>query len=255
LKLVLMQSAAWLVIAGLTPAAFALGTDTTKGIPEGNWRSPCAQPDAPWGTTAREEIIVKNGVISTTTTYFADEKCQTPSVQSEWSAKQTAGKDVFPSGARPLDLTFLTAIYTPVTEDGAKALNTYQWCGATNWAVGKPQDVTSKSGADNCIGKLPSTNYTIFNVIGDKLFIGKSASTTPEGRAKELSPTFFYTKVQATEPGQPSQPGTSAPPAQPPGGLDQPTTEAPPSSMSPDSLTPQEGAPSIEFLNMLSTAK
>jgi hypothetical protein len=86
-----------------------------------------------------------------------------------------------------IDLSYKTVELVARNEDAVKVLNTLNFCGKSDFALGVNADLTANSPEGLCpLDDTPSVVYDIYKVEGDRVFFGKGDKTSAEKRPTEL---------------------------------------------------------------------
>lgn len=161
---------------------------------EDQWTSTCGDATL-FGLSEDSQMKVGADSFSRVTRYHTTGTCSAEAIRLEQTGTYSQGADV-QTGVKSIDFTVDHVQVTALNKAGADILRLANFCGISQWKVGVAQDVTSQSGSERCVPKLPQTIYQIYSVEGDNLFLGKGDDlTVPEKRPGELDRTKIYTRM------------------------------------------------------------
>lgn len=184
------------------PSDSADTSDSTDTSDSADTSTPGAELGGSWATACykgTQTVLTYDGSsFSGTYGEYSDAACTDLYHLSEWSGTATFGEELA-SGARKIDLAFLTFTSTALTEENAAQNNAYAYCGYTDWEAGVTKDVL---GAE-CWGfSIPvgGQSLDIYLVEGDTLRFGVGAAIgtalTEADRPTEIDDTRVFTRVQ-----------------------------------------------------------
>jgi hypothetical protein len=150
------------------------------------------------------------GTIEKRTTYYSDNQCQQAQVlviseTGEYTPHGTVNGD---SNTIRADIKFTKTTITPKQNDLVNAMNGIPavpgsasgYCGINSWSANQTKDVSSDSGALNCLGtdKMGTTSYDLINNANGQLHFGLPTplldKSTPDKRPTVIDPTVLGTK-------------------------------------------------------------
>lgn len=151
------------------------------------------------GASQRNSFEFDGLSVSKQEQYFAEGDCKGDvAIDVYYKGDYKKGEQV-QDNVHQLDLTFGAAIVVPRTEAGVKALNTFNLCGISDWAIGVERDVTSVSRDAKCpVAGTPQSVFDIYSVQDGVLVFGKGKNedkNTAQARATELDRETPYRKV------------------------------------------------------------
>lgn len=108
-----------------------------------------------------------------TTNVFTGNNCGTMAYSFTLTGKITVGSVTTPpQGGNKLDVKITSATVTPKSQAGADLLNTNNFCGLDNWAVGVAQSIIDRS-CDGRTYNVGTVIYTVFAKNADSLLMGQ----------------------------------------------------------------------------------
>ena len=152
---------------------------------QGHWKSDC-NPGEVFGQTRTDEYIVNGSQQTQITTYYGDANCTRPIIEAHWAIEVVTGAEIEP-GVRELNVTYKGVAVTAKNEAGSHVLESWGYCGINEWPVNEWRDITNRSGTERCVASLPVSNYTIYSVIDDKLYLGYGFSDDVSRRPATLN--------------------------------------------------------------------
>ncbi len=96
-------------------------------------------------------------------------------------------------GGKAIDMNFHSVKVTISDDVGATAANAISLCRRNNWARGDSVDVTSVAEDATCYNaQVPRTNYNIYRVDGNHLYLGSSGVVAGNQRPATLNFAYKY---------------------------------------------------------------
>jgi hypothetical protein len=131
--------------------------------------------------------------------YYSEGDCKGDvAIDVYYKGQYSKGDDVQENVSK-IDLTFGTVVVVPRNEEGVKALNAFNLCGISDWAIGQERDVTSASRDAKCpVDGTPQNVFDIYSVQDNVLVFGKGGAEdkdTAEKRATELDRETTYRQL------------------------------------------------------------
>jgi len=160
---------------------------------QGHWKSACL-PGEVFGQTRTDEYIIDESRQTQVTIYYGDPDCTRPIIKAEWDVQFETGKEV-ETNIKELNVTYNGVMVTPMSEVGSNILEAWGYCGIAEWPVNERRDITNRSGTERCVARLPVSNYTIFSIMDDKLYLGYGFSNDESRRPAELNMDNPFTRV------------------------------------------------------------
>lgn len=160
---------------------------------QGHWKSACV-PGEVFGQTRTDEYIINGSHQTQVTTYYGDPDCSRPIIRAEWAIELLAGGEVG-TDTKELNITYNGVVVTPMSEAGSNILEAWGYCGIAEWPVNEGRDITNRAGTERCVANLPVSNYTIYSVMDDKLYLGYGFSEDASRRPADLNMDNPYTRV------------------------------------------------------------
>ncbi len=112
--------------------------------------------------------------------YLGSPDCKEPSLTLQYEGNFKIGNNNPESeDARDLDLAYRKrAIMTPQTDAGAERLNSFNFCGFSDWAKGVQKELSDRGGivCDLLDRNLPETRLDLVKVVDDQLYFGDSTT-------------------------------------------------------------------------------
>ena len=152
-------------------------SSTTTTELEGTWKTPCFASGTAYRT---KSLIVTGTTLVDTTDVFSDSSCTTE--KSTWvdtySSLNIGNEITFASygssggSGHKFTLTLDTITGTPLTASDVTTLNTYSYCGDSDWALNTAKSLLGK----NCTGVTEWSTGTaaqgVYLLDGSKIFFG-----------------------------------------------------------------------------------
>jgi hypothetical protein len=96
-----------------------------------------------------------------------------------------------PADTYSADVRYETVELTALSPAGRDVLEKAKFCGVERWELGRAENLVGRTGTLFCpLRKVPSGEYNLVSIEGDKLFLGKSGmragATVESGRPKEV---------------------------------------------------------------------
>jgi hypothetical protein len=131
--------------------------------------------------------------------YFSEEDCKGDvAIDVYYRGKYSQGDEV-QANVHPIDLSYDSVTVVPRNEAGVKVLNTFDFCGITDWTVDREDNVTTVSRDAKCPAEgTPKNVFDLYSMKDDVLVFGKgkdSDKATPQTRATELNLETTYRRV------------------------------------------------------------
>ena len=152
-------------------------SSTTTTELEGTWKTPCFASGTAYRT---KSLIVTGATLVDTTDVYSDSSCTTE--KSTWvdtySSLNIGNEITFASygssggSGHKFTLTLDTITGTPLTASDVTTLNTYSYCGDSDWALNTAKSLLGK----NCTGVTEWSTGTaaqgVYLLDGSKIFFG-----------------------------------------------------------------------------------
>jgi len=152
-------------------------SSTTTTELEGTWKTPCFASGTAYRT---KSLIVTGTTLVDTTDVYSDSSCTTE--KSTWvdtySSLNIGNEITFASygssggSGHKFTLTLDTITGTPLTASDVTTLNTYSYCGDSDWALNTAKSLLGK----NCTGVTEWSTGTaaqgVYLLDGSKIFFG-----------------------------------------------------------------------------------
>lgn len=156
----------------------------------GTWESECSESKI-LSASMKDYYKFSGNTYIKSTEYFQKDDCTEPSVKSQYEGTfKVADSNDRNEDARNINIELTKVTLVPLTEGGVKLLGMVNFCGISEWQIGRKQDLTAQSTATLCaMDDVPQKRYDIAQVEDKKLFMGvgdRSAMNTIEARPVEL---------------------------------------------------------------------
>lgn len=164
----------------------------------GNWGQGCKKSKLTQPTWQTSQANISATTVSYLFRQYSDQNCTTlTGVELAGSATYTVGELVTSvSGARAIDTVPKSLTIKPNDQTTVNNFNQMSYCGNCNWVLGVAQNAASCRNSDGTLAMAPS--YSIFKVVGDVYFPGKSDKvndeSTPAKRATTIDVSENYTR-------------------------------------------------------------
>ena len=152
-------------------------SSTTTTELEGTWKTPCYAD----GSTYRiKSLIVTGTTLVDTTNIYSDSSCT--SENSKWvdtfSSLNIGDEITFASygssggSGHKFTLTADSFTATPLKDDTVTTLNTYSYCGDSDWALNTEKDITGKTCTHGTEWSAGTAGQGVYLLDGSKIFFG-----------------------------------------------------------------------------------
>ena len=150
-------------------------SSTTTTELEGTWKTPCFASGTAYRT---KSLIVTGATLVDTTDVYSDSSCTTE--KSTWvdtySSLNIGNEITFASygssggSGHKFTLTLDTITGTPLTASDVTTLNTYSYCGDSDWALNTANDIAGKTCSHGTEWAAGTAGQGVYLLDGSKLF-------------------------------------------------------------------------------------
>jgi hypothetical protein len=151
------------------------------------------------GSTVRTEYQFAGNKITKSDKYYSGKNCDNLAVSIDYVGTYKKHDEVAP-GVHQFDISYDSAVVTPRSKKGEKALTKANFCGNQSWKLDTSTDVTPGTKKKTCpLVAMPAQKYDIYHVQGDKLYFGATEQGKKKNKAQnrpaELDKFDSYKKI------------------------------------------------------------